>query len=191
MAEKKEALEKLEEQTTCPVCLDTFTDPKQLQCHHVYCRGCLVKLVERDEQEQLVVLCPYCRQPTPVPANGVRVLQPAFQTNNLLELKKALLKEEKAGDNTSGEPAPDNLKIVNYCAEHNDEPIKLHCKDCDDFACYKCCIDGGKHHHHSHKTLDLYRKDILSSLEPVNEQLTTTSNASEEIDTLYSEISDQ
>ena len=86
-ASEKKALNKLEEQITCPVCLDTFTDPKQLQCHHVYCRGCLVKLVERDEQGQLVLPCPNCRHVTPVPANGVRGLQPAFQTNNLLEIQ--------------------------------------------------------------------------------------------------------
>ena len=193
MAAKKEALDKLEEQITCSVCLDTFTDPKQLQCHHVYCRGCLVKLVERDEQGQLVLSCPNCRKITPVPANGVRGLQPAFQTNNLLEiqdsLKKALIQEET--DGASGETPPGPDKVISYCAEHNDELIKLYCKDCNVFTCYQCCIDGGKHQHHNYKTLDSYRNDILSSLQPVNEQLTTTSDASKEIDTQHSEISDQ
>ena len=39
--ETKEALKKLEEQLNCPICLDTYTDPKLLQCNHVFCRKCL------------------------------------------------------------------------------------------------------------------------------------------------------
>ena len=38
----EEAIKKLEEQLNCSICLDTFTDPKLLQCFHVYCRKCLV-----------------------------------------------------------------------------------------------------------------------------------------------------
>ena len=37
----KQALEKLEGQLTCAICLDAFKDPKLLQCFHVYCKDCL------------------------------------------------------------------------------------------------------------------------------------------------------
>ena len=40
----QQALKKLEDQLTCPICLDAFKDPKLLQCFlgiHVYCKDCL------------------------------------------------------------------------------------------------------------------------------------------------------
>ena len=46
----KQALKKLEDQLTCAICLDTFKDPKLLQCFHVYCRDCLQRLVVTDTQ---------------------------------------------------------------------------------------------------------------------------------------------
>ena len=87
------ALEKLESQLNCSVCLDTYTNPKQLQCHHVYCQHCLVRLVDRNQQGQLVITCPNCRQVTPVPSGGVAALQPAFQVNQLLEIVKEQKRE--------------------------------------------------------------------------------------------------
>ena len=49
----EQALKRLEEQLNCSICLDTFTDPKLLQCFHVYCQQCLVPLGVRDQQGQL------------------------------------------------------------------------------------------------------------------------------------------
>ena len=65
MAEK--AFKKLDEQLNCAICLDTYTDPKLLQCTHAYCTKCLIKLVVRDQQGQLILTCSTCRQVTPVP----------------------------------------------------------------------------------------------------------------------------
>ena len=196
MAEKKEVLSKLEEQITCPVCLDTFTDPKQLQCHHVYCRGCLVKLVERDQLGQQVLSCPNCRQITPVPANGVRGLQPAFQTNNLLDiqgpLKKALSQEAQDSEKKEVPLATAGpRKVLSYCSMHSSEEIKVYCEDCKKFTCFKCVVSGAEHHSHAYKLLDSYRDDILSSLEPVRDQLSTTNTAVKQIDTQCAEVGDQ
>ena len=46
----EEALKKVEEQLNCSICLDTYTDPKLLQCFHTYCQKCLTPLVDRDKQ---------------------------------------------------------------------------------------------------------------------------------------------
>ena len=92
----KEALEKVEERLNCSICLDIYTDPKLLQCYHVFCRQCLVPLVVRDQQGRLGLTCPSCRQVTPIdPANrGVAGLQPAFHINHLLEIQESLKKAE-------------------------------------------------------------------------------------------------
>ncbi len=65
------ALEKLEDQLNCSICLDTYTNPKQLQCHHIYCQQCLIRLVIQDQQRQLSLTCPSCCQVTLLPASGV------------------------------------------------------------------------------------------------------------------------
>ena len=41
----EQALRKLEDQLTCGICLDSYTEPKLLQCFHVFCKQCLERLV--------------------------------------------------------------------------------------------------------------------------------------------------
>ncbi len=89
MAEK--VINKLDEQINCSICLDTYTDPKLLQCFHTYCTKCLIPLV-RNRQGQLTLTCPACRQVTPIPPNGVRALQSAFQINDLIGIRDDLKK---------------------------------------------------------------------------------------------------
>ena len=85
----KEVLEKIEEQLRCSVCLDTYTNPKQLLCHHVYCVDCLMP---KSQQGQLSVTCPLCRHVTPVPAGGVAGLQSAVHVAGLLEIQDSVTK---------------------------------------------------------------------------------------------------
>ena len=87
---------KIEDQLQCSICLDTYTDPKLLQCFHVYCRQCLVPLVDRDQWGQLGLTCPACRQVTPVPNRGVAGLQSAFHIKELMEKQVATAEEALA-----------------------------------------------------------------------------------------------
>ena len=80
----EEALKKLEEEVNCSICLGTYTDPKLLQCFHVYCQQCLVPLVDKYQRG---IICPTCRQVTPVPFKGVAGLQPAAHINRLIDLQ--------------------------------------------------------------------------------------------------------
>ena len=80
------ALKKLEEELKCPICLDTYTDPRVLQCYHIYCQQCLTSMVVRDQQGQLSLTCPTCHQNTTLPATGVADLQPAHHINPLLKV---------------------------------------------------------------------------------------------------------
>lgn len=83
MAEK--TLDKLEEELKCPVCLETYTEPKLLPCFHVFCKKCLAKLV--GDEDQPVLNCPICREPGPIPSNKrASDLQSAFQIRSLLEI---------------------------------------------------------------------------------------------------------
>ena len=96
MAEKpsaaKEALSKVEDQLSCPVCLDPYTNPRLLACFHVYCEHCLDRMVVRDRQGQLSVTCPKCRRTTPLPPIGVSGLQAAFHVHHLFDIQETLKK---------------------------------------------------------------------------------------------------
>ena len=203
MAERvliKKAEEKLKEYLNCPICLDTYTDPKQLQCNHVYCRQCLVPLVVRDQQGKLGLTCPACRQVTPIPDRGVAGLQPAFHINRLLEIQESFqvlevpaATTEEAVKSATLDTPPRN--VVRHCLEHPKEEIKLHCETCGELACYKCGLKGGRHHDHEYNELDIafekYKEEITSSLEPMENQVDIAMKALSQLDACCGEISDQ
>ena len=131
----EEALKKLEEQLNCSICLDTYTDPKLLQCCHVYCRQCLVPLVDRDQQGQLGLSCPTCRQVTPIPDRGVAGLQSAFLINDLLGMKESLQKVEKPAATPEGASKELVRPSVRFCFEHHEEQSSVYCETCGELAC--------------------------------------------------------
>ena len=184
----EEALKRLEEQLNCSICLDTFTDtftdPKLLQCFHVFCRQCLVPLGVRDQQGQLSLTCPTCRQITPIPANGVTGFQSAFHINYLLEIKHSFEKLQdplltSAGGAVRGTLVENSsTDIARCCFEHVEEEYKLYCKTCGELACYKCGLNNGKHHSHDYEELDQafekYKEEIMSSVEPMEVDMLTS-----------------
>ncbi len=199
MAEK--VIEKLDEQLNCAICLDTYTDPKLLQCFHTYCTKCLIPLV-RDRQGQLTLTCPACRQVTPLPPNGVRGLQSAFQINEFIGIRddlkevKDLIPSQEPGVE-GGTALQNNIskKTTLYCSEHAGKELELYCETCNELICYKCVAKGGKHHDHDYDPLDeafdKHKGEITSSLEPMEKQLKTIHTALAHLDTRSGEISDQ
>ncbi len=187
MAEK--SLQKLEDQLNCAICLDTYTNPKQLLCYHVYCQQCLAYLVIREQSGNLIVTCPNCRQVTPVPASGVAGLQSAFQINHLLEI----VEEHKKA--IGGSATASRHSSEHYCTAHTGQEVQLYCETCDELICFKCVIKGGRHHSHDYEELDeafeRYKAELLPSLEPMENQLNITRKALAELDALCTNISDQ
>ena len=122
----KQALMKLEDQLTCAICLDAFKDPKLLQCFHVYCKDCLQKLV-KDQQGQLSLRCPTCRQSTLLPpmATDVSSLQSAFYIHHLLDIQGVLEKVKE----------PRRVKC-DRC--NKDRTATNYCRDCGNFICAFC-----------------------------------------------------
>ena len=198
MAEK--ALKKVEDQLNCSICLDVYTDPKLLQCLHVFCQTCLVRLVFRDDQGHLVLSCPNCRQMTPVPANGVRGLQPAFHINHLLDIAEDLRREKEAptsaerADSSSASLPPTQEKVSNFCSEHIKE-LELYCETCGELICLHCGLNTGKHHNHNYalieEAFETYKKEIGALLEPINKQLASANEVLTQFDKNGGEISDQ
>ena len=192
MAEKTIQIEKVEEQLNCSICLETYTDPKLLQCFHVYCQKCLVKLVDRDQQGQLIISCPICRHATPVPANGVAGLQSAFLITPLLDIVKAG-KANVEGVDLNDSPSPPLVKIC--CRSHIGKEVELFCETCEEPICLKCVVKSGEHFGHEteliNEAFEKYKGDIVPSLEKMEKQLTTIDKALAQLDGYCTEISDQ
>ena len=194
----EEVLKKLEEGLNCSICLDTYTDPKLLQCFHTYCRKCLVPLVDRNQQGQLGLTCPICRQVTPIPDRGVAGLQPAFHINHLLEIQDSVKKLDDpavalegavGGATIAATNAASSTHAVKHCREHLEEEVDLYCETCRELVCYKCVIRGGKHQNHDYKEIDQeYKEWIMASVE---KQVTTITKALGQLDARCREISDQ
>ena len=196
MAEK--VVERVEEQLNCSICLDTYTDPKILQCFHVFCRQCLVPLGVRDQQGQLSLTCPTCRQATPIPARGVAGLQSAFHINNLLEILEDSARKLENAPVTPERATPADLNPVNkasHCFVHKDKELELYCETCGELICLKCVTKSGQHYSHDYEELNVafekYKEEITSSLKPMEKQVTTIKKALALIEQCRGEISDQ
>ena len=120
---------KLEEQLTCPVCLDLYTNPKTLPCLHSFCGACIERFPQDKEGETYYLSCPTCRHRTELPGGGAGAFPVAFTLNNLKEIYSLMKKVSDPQQVTC-----DNCTTVNATG---------YCKDCSKFLCQKC-IDGHK-----------------------------------------------
>ena len=192
----EETVKKLEEQLNCSVCLDTYTEPKLLQCFHVYCRKCLVPLVDRDQSGQLGLACPICRQVTPIPDRGVAGLPPAFHINHFLEILQnpSTVKTEAVGKASSASAKESSQERIRHCFDHA-EDLKLYCETCGKLVCVQCIMKGGKHHDHDcemlKKALEKYKEEIAILLDPMEKQVSAAEKALTQIQSRHGEISDQ
>ena len=198
MAEK--VLKKVEDHLNCSICLDTYTDPKLLQCFHVYCRQCLVKLVYRDEHQQLVLSCPTCRQVSPIPARGVTGLPLAFHINQLLEIVDTHKKEEDTAPSAerAGGASASNVpqgKVAQSCPDHDGKELELYCETCEDLVCFHCTLKSGRHHSHDCELLssafEKYKEEMKLSVEPMEKQRAKANEVLAQLDTCRKEISNQ
>ena len=118
-----EALKKLEEQLTCPICLEQFTNPKILPCFHSFGLHCLEGVAPELVEGNLCLLCPTCRLPCPNPDKGLASLPPSF-VNNLSEVYGLMKK-------VSG----DQQASCDNCDKTN---ANRYCKQCGKFFCSEC-----------------------------------------------------
>jgi len=123
MAER--VLKKLEEQLCCAVCLDVYSESKQL---HRYCQRCLEKLVKRNRHGRSIIHYHNCCKATPLPKAGVAELQTTFRVNSLLEIQNSLKEvSDPLKDPPVALPTPTPSGLTPCCSEHASEELKLYC----------------------------------------------------------------
>ena len=154
----QQALQKLNEQLTCPICLEPYTDPKLLQCFHVFCENCLKPLARQTPQGQ-VVECPNCRQPTSLPQNGVAGLQGAFLIHHLFDIQDILKRVS----------SPAKTK----CDKCKKREPSCYCRTCG-FICNLCKkphLEWEEFSSHEIISLDQLTGDVTNLVPPVKKVL--------------------
>ncbi len=116
-------------------------------------------------------------------------LQADFRLNQLLDIvaehKKVKVAITPQKEVTSSAPCGD---VTICCPKHGGREMELYCNTCEETICFKCIMNGEKHHSHDYEDLN---KAITSSLEPMEKQLRTIKKALVKLDARCDQISDQ
>ena len=170
----QEVLKTLKEQLTCGICLDSYKDPRLLQCFHVFCKDCLERLVVQDHQG-LSLSCPNCRQSSLLPPGSVSGLQSAFHTNHLFEIQDALQKLKESHKTK--------------CEKCEMQIATGFCRDCGQFICAKCTeIHQIWKELSSHEvvTIDQLQVEVTRFVPPKKKEMFCSKHPTKELD-LYCE----
>eukprot|EP00057_Strongylocentrotus_purpuratus_P032968 XP_789595.1 PREDICTED: E3 ubiquitin-protein ligase TRIM33-like [Strongylocentrotus purpuratus] len=103
----------------CPVCLNSFTDPKILSCSHTYCKTCLNNLLECHGNDQML-RCPICRAETKVPNQDVSKLPANLALKSLID------------------DVRDQYQFCTNCEFEDKLQAVAYCQDCGTYLCITC-----------------------------------------------------
>ena len=180
----EELTKTLQDEITCPLCLEVFEDPKILSCHHIYCKApCLEGLALRSRNG--TILCPECRKITPVPGNDVASLPPAFQINRLKEVFRRMQSQQSQDGSAASTEDVDlgsqSDKAGGRCTRHASQHLELFCSTCQKLICRDCIIIDRSHENHVYdpvkKVAGDYRKSVLDDLKQVQQMKCSLSQA--------------
>ncbi|XP_054832472.1 zinc finger protein RFP-like [Eublepharis macularius] len=122
------------EETTCPICLESFREPVTVDCGHNFCRGCILHYWEDFSK---ATSCPQCRE---------IIQRRKFRTNrqlaNVIEIVKKLEERTRAEQKRG------------LCRRHR-EPRKLFCEEEEEeeeeaLLCLAC---GAAEEHHDRRAV--------------------------------------
>ncbi|XP_063786700.1 E3 ubiquitin-protein ligase TRIM39-like [Pseudophryne corroboree] len=130
----------LRQELSCSICLSIYTDPVTLRCGHNFCRGCISR--ELDTQEESgVYSCPECRKEYRK--------RPALEKNrtlcNIVEHVRSIPEEGTGVLYTYGVQSPVQ------CSVHK-KVLEYYCTEDSACICVSCCLIG---EHRGHKMLSL------------------------------------
>ncbi len=146
-----------EELLTCTICLEGFTNPKVLPCHHTFCRSCLEPMIQLYNVE-----CPVCRRSCPVTENNVDNLPTDFRVNQL----KDIMESRRSPDNSEND--------CDFCKFAKQKTLaERFCINCNKLLCKQCVLrHQGNKHFASHNIVDNNCLDYVKCKKHDSEMLT-------------------
>lgn len=144
----------IQEEVTCPICLELLTEPQSLDCGHTFCQACIAAnnkeaIIGQEGQKS----CPVCRVSFE-PGN----LRPNRHVANIVQR----LREVKV--------SPEVEQERNLCAHHG-EKLQLFCEQDGKVICWLC---ERSQEHRGHNTFLMeeiapqYQKMLQSCLQRLN-----------------------
>ncbi|CAM4558017.1 E3 ubiquitin-protein ligase TRIM7-like isoform X1 [Lepidochelys kempii] len=125
----------LQDELTCPVCLEYLRDPVMVSdCGHNFCRACVTKCWEDSERS---LGCPQCREPAPH-----RLFRPNRPLANIVEIVQRLGAQAAAGPGAAG---------AGVCERHG-EALKLFCQEDRKPVCLVCHLSWD---HRAHRVVPI------------------------------------
>ncbi|XP_078496875.1 E3 ubiquitin-protein ligase TRIM39-like [Lissotriton helveticus] len=121
----------LQEEATCSICLDYFTDPVTIDCGHNFCRSCITQSWKGRDGN---LSCPQCRD------TSGQSLRPNRQLGNMVEMVKQF------------HLSPVKPQGENMCEKHG-EKLRLFCAEDQRMICW-VCRESKEHKTHSAKPIE-------------------------------------
>ena len=118
--------QQIEEEITCSICGDLFTDPKTIPCLHTFCKRCIEKSIESNKKMASIVCCPLCH--APLPQDDMSSVPTNFTINHLVEIFR---KRKEAGKSLT-------LKEIKCSSCEADLPAVTWCIECENGLCQQC-----------------------------------------------------
>ncbi|XP_034042213.1 tripartite motif-containing 13 [Thalassophryne amazonica] len=139
----QDAMERLEEDLTCPVCCDLFDDPRVLLCSHTFCRKCLQDVIEanRAPHFRTPLRCPTCRKETP--QNGADSLQINYSMRRIVEKYSKIR----------------SLPRLPSCKQHSGQPLNMFCATDLKLICGICATSDDHKSHEFCSLEDAFEKE--------------------------------
>ena len=176
----------------CDVCLETFRNPRTLNCGHEFCEDCLRGVARRHPQGH--VTCPTCRRVTMVTGDvtnlprSVRVTKIQEKVDRLPRNDPTIRKCEERTCQTPAtkrcmtcltnvcDPCMERHRKVGhrkcvtittelFCREHTKYVITKFCLNCEELICDFCCVE--EHVDHSTEAIEDTAKTVRHELQQI------------------------
>lgn len=125
------ALENLQVEASCSVCLEYLKEPVIIECGHNFCKACITRWWEDLERD---FPCPVCRK-----TSRYRSLRPNRQLGSMVEIAKQLQAVKR------------KIRDESLCSQHH-EALSLFCNEDQEAVCLICAIS---HTHRAHTVVPL------------------------------------
>lgn len=127
-----ELLRRLQEEVTCPICLELLTEPLSLDCGHSFCQACITtKTKESMISQGGESSCPVCRM-----SYRAGELRPNWHVANVVERLRGV------------KVSPEEEQKINLCERHK-EKLLLFCKKDGKVICWLCERSQEHRGHHT------------------------------------------
>ena len=135
--------DEVEEEVTCSICKEIFTEPKTISCLHTFCEACIKLTIGGNKRLGNKNCCPICR--TEFPEDATKILV-NFSIKRLIEIfrKRKESMQQSRSEIKCGE-----------CTMN--APAIVWCVDCENFQCQNC--------HQLHERLKVLRSHSTMTVE--------------------------